>query len=163
MQGAVRLRQRLDGLVIGTMVPDWMAGMWKLENPGLAGKVKLMPLPAWTKGGRRTSVAGGTMIGFSKKSTNLEVSWELAKYLYLSPELAEHTFTGTSVISPIKTLWHLPFYDKPDPFFGGQPIGRMYINQAESVPRRPSSPYTDSVTQSLASAAISLRRIQAWR
>ncbi|KAB2860285.1 MAG: extracellular solute-binding protein, partial [Bauldia sp.] len=32
-------RQRLDGVVIGTLMPDWMCGLWKQEIPGLAGKV----------------------------------------------------------------------------------------------------------------------------
>lgn len=150
-------RQRLDGIVIGTLMPDWMAGMWKVENPGLAGLIKVMPLPAWTKGGRRTSVAGGTMIGFNKKSPHIEEAWALAKYLYLNPDLAEHTFRETSIISPAKPMWKLPFYDEPDPFFSGQPLGRMFIEQAPDVPPRPSSPYNETAAQMLVSVAIALK------
>lgn len=150
-------RQRLEGLVIGTLVPDWMAGSWKVENPGLSGKLKLMPIPAWTKGGRRTSVAGGTMMGVAKTSLHIDESWELTKHLYLSPALAEHMYRNTTIISPVKTLWSQHFYDEPDPFFGGQPVGRMYINQAPDVPPRPSSPYTEAASQKIVSAAIALR------
>ncbi|MCF7687142.1 MAG: extracellular solute-binding protein [Cephaloticoccus sp.] len=150
-------RQRLEGVVIGTMVPDWMAGSWKIENPGLAGKLKLMPLPAWEKGGRRTSVAGGTMIGISKRSAHIEESWALIKHLYLSPKLAERMYRVTSIISPVKSMWSLPFYDEPDPYFSGQPAGRMYINQAPDVPRRSSSPYTTAAAERVTSALIDLR------
>ncbi|MBP9914541.1 MAG: extracellular solute-binding protein, partial [Opitutaceae bacterium] len=150
-------RQRLDGVVIGTMVPDWMAGQWKAENPGLGGKLKLMPLPAWQKGGRRTSVAGGSMLGITKTSTNIETCWEFAKFLYLSPKLAEYMFRETSIISPVKALWSQPFYDEPDPYFCGQPSGRLYIQQAPDVPARPSSPYNEAAGSSLASAVIDLR------
>ncbi|MEZ5413871.1 MAG: extracellular solute-binding protein [Opitutaceae bacterium] len=149
-------RQRLEGFVIGTLCPDWMAGSWKIENPGLSGKLKLMPVPAWKKGGRRTSVAGGTMMGFYKHSAHIEESWKLAKHLYLSPKLAEHMFRTTTIISPVKTLWPSGFYDEPDPFFSGQPVGRMYIEQAPDVPPRPSSPYNDIAGQSFASVLIAL-------
>lgn len=149
-------RQRLEGFVIGTMVPDWMAGSWKIENPGLSGKLKLMPLPAWKKGGRRTTVAGGTMMGIAKTSKHIEESWALAKYLYLSPKLAEHMFRTTTIISPVKTLWPSKFYDEPDPFFSGQPVGRMYIEQAPNVPARASSPYSETASQCFASVLIAL-------
>lgn len=150
-------RQLLDGVVIGTMTPDWMVGTWKLENPRLGGKLKLMPLPAWEKGGRRTSVAGGTMIGIAKTSQNIDLSWQFAKYLYLSPKLAEHMFRTTSIISPVKTLWSQPFYDEPDPYFSGQPSGRMFIQQAPDVPPRSSSPYTTDAGERVTSALIDLR------
>lgn len=150
-------RQRLDGFVIGTLVPDWMAGQWKMENPGLAGKVKLMPIPAWEKGGRRTSVAGGTMIGINKASEHIEESWEMIKYLYTSPILAERTYRKASIISPAKNLWSLPVYDEPDPFFSGQPSGRMFIEQAPHVPHRPSSPYTETAGQYLVGVSLALK------
>lgn len=150
-------RQRLDGLVIGSMCPDWMAGSWKLENPALGGKIKLMPLPAWEKGGRRTSVAGGTMIGISKRSENIETCWELIQHLYLSPQLAEQTFRTTTIISPVKTLWNESFYDAPDPFFSGQPVGRMFIDQAPDVPRRSSSPYVIDAATRVTTALLDLR------
>lgn len=150
-------RQRLDGLVIGTMCPDWMAGSWKMENPQLGGKIKLMPLPAWEKGGRRTSVAGGTMIGITKTSENIETCWQLIQHLYLSPQVAEQSFRATTIISPVKTLWSEPFYDEPDPFFSGQPVGRMYIEQAPDVPRRSSSPYVNDAAIRVTTALLDLR------
>ena len=151
-------RQRLEGFVIGTLVPDWMAGSWKIENPSLSGKLKFMPVPAWEKGGRRTTVAGGTMIGIPKASKHFDTGWEFVKHLYLSPDLAKHMFENTSIISPVKTTWTESFYDEPDPFFSGQPIGRMYIEQAPHVPHRPSSPYTSAGGQKIASSLIELAR-----
>lgn len=150
-------RQRLEGLVIGSLVPDWMAGSWKRENPGLAGKLKLMPIPAWEQGGRRTSVAGGTMLGFSRHTTNFEIAWEFAKELYLSPLLAEQMFKDTNIITPVTALWDSPIFDEPDPFFSGQPSGRLYIEQAPQVPRRPSSPYAISGAERFTNTLAALR------
>jgi len=150
-------RQRLEGAVIGTIAPDWMLGMWKIENPGLAGKIKVMPLPAWERGGRRVSVAQGCMMGISKTSAQIDLAWELALYLYTSAEVAEELFATNCIISPVKALWDEPFYDQPDPFFGGQKIGRLYIDYAPQIPIRTASPYTTSAEQAISTAAMALR------
>ena len=96
------------------------------------------------------------MIGIPKASQHFDIGWEFVKHLYLSPELAKHMFENTSIISPVKTTWKESFYDEPDPFFSGQPIGRMYIEQAPYVPHRPSSPYTSAGGQKIASSLIEL-------
>ncbi len=154
---AIGHRQRLEGQVIGCLVPDWRAGQWKRENPGLGGKLKLMPLPAWEKGGRRTSVFGGTMLAINRKTEHFETCWEFAKELYLSPRLAEQMFRETSIISPVKELWASSFYDEPDPYFSGQPSGRLFIEQAPHVPIRTSSPYYAYALQAVCGVLAELR------
>jgi arabinosaccharide transport system substrate-binding protein len=130
-----------DGFVIATFAPDWMCNYWRKEVPQLAGKMKLMPMPAWEKGGRRTSVWGGTMLGIPKTAENPEKLWEIAKHLYLSRELAHELYDKGDIITPVREFWQDDIYDKPDPFFMGQPKGRMYINLAPDVPDRFSSPF----------------------
>jgi len=132
----------LDGAVLATPVPDWLAGIWQYELPDLHGKVKLMPLPAWKPGGRRTSVLGGTMLGISKSARDFESCWEFAKSLYLSPQLAEKFFRESHIISPVKEHWKLDFYHQPNPFYCGQRTGSLFIEQAPQVPRRTSSPFS---------------------
>jgi len=132
---------KLDGKVIAQVMPDWLAGVWKRDLPQLSGKVKLMALPAWEPGGRRTSVRGGTMIGIPKATEDFEAAWEVAKYLYLSPELAEKLFEASNIISPVSTFWDKDFYHQPDPFFSGQASGTAYIDEAPNVPFRSSNPF----------------------
>ena len=154
---AIGHRQRLDGQVIGCLLPDWRAGQWKRENPGLGGKLKLMPLPAWEKGGRRTSVFGGTMLAINRRTEHFETCWEFAKELYLSPRLAEQMYRETNIISPVKELWTSSFYDEPDGYFGGQAAGRLYIEQAPHVPIRTSSPYYTYALQAVCGVLAELR------
>ncbi|MCU0792598.1 MAG: extracellular solute-binding protein [Opitutaceae bacterium] len=132
---------RLRGVVLASIMPDWLAGVWKMDLPELAGKVKLMPLPAWEKGGRRTSVQGGTMLGISRRSADPEAAWEFAKRLYLDRETHAKFFASTTIIPPVRSSWDHPVFARPDPYFGGQPVGTMFIEQAAHVPRRASSPY----------------------
>jgi len=150
-------RQQLDGLVVGSLMPDWMLGNWKIENPRLAGKIKLMPLPAFERGGRRTSVWGGAMIGINKRSAHIEACWEMAKYLCTSTEVAEKTWRQANILSPVRALWDEPFYHEPDPFCGGQPVGSLFIKAAPAVPRRSATPYANIAYARIASTAIALR------
>lgn len=149
---------RLDGSVIASVLPDWLAGVWKTDLPGLAGKIKLMPLPAWERGGRRTTVMGGTMLGIPKAAPDFERAWRFSKHLYLSPELAEQLYEQSNIITPVKRLWSLPVYDRPDPYFSGQAAGRLYIDQAEAVPVRVSSPYAGLASTELGNILLALRR-----
>ncbi len=147
---------KFEGYVIASVMPDWMCNIWKNEIPQLAGKVKLMPLPAWEKGGRRTSVWGGTMLGISKAAPNFEELWSFAKALYLSPEMARSLYREGDIVTPVKSLWGDPVFDEPDPYFCGQAKGRMYINLAEGVPLRASSPYNWLAMMAVKDAVVAL-------
>jgi arabinosaccharide transport system substrate-binding protein len=142
-----------DGFVIATFAPDWMCNFWRKEVPQLAGKLKLMPLPAWDAGGARTSVWGGTMLGIPRTAKNPDQLWEFAKHLYLSRELARELYARGDIITPVRALWDDPVFDEPDAFFGGQRKGRMYIELAPQVPERYSSPFGALALARLQSAA----------
>jgi arabinosaccharide transport system substrate-binding protein len=156
--GASAMRLLHEGYVIGLLAPDWFAGSLETTLPDMAGQFKLMPLPAWEKGGRRTSVLGGTMLGITKAGRTTDAAWAFAKQLYLSREGAEQLYAFDRIISPTKANWKESFYDVPDPYYGCQAIGRMYINLAPDVPRRPSSPFYAQAQQLMNRAIIQLCR-----
>ena len=148
---------RLEGTVLFSFMPDWLTGPWRQDLPQLAGKVKLMPLPAWEQGGRRTSVMGGTMLGIPKRATHFASVWRYAKHLYLSTELARALFRTTGIISPVKRNWQDPVYDEPSAYFRGQRPGRLYIAAAPDVPLRTSSSYNALARIKMADAALALK------
>src|SRR5262249_2455344 len=150
-------KMRLDGTVLFSFMPDWLTGAWRQDLPQLAGKVKLMPLPAWDKGGRRTTVMGGTMLGIPKRVHDFAGAWRYAKQLYLSPDLAHGLFRTTGIISPVKRHWADPVYDEPSPYFCGQRYGRLYIAAAPDVPPRTSSPYNALAQNKMAESALALK------
>jgi len=154
--GASSMRLIREGYVVGMLAPDWFAGGIRSGLPDMAGKFKVMPLPAWEKGGRRTSVLGGTMLGITKASRTPEAAWAFAKALYLSPLTAERLYDEARIVTPIKANWNQPFYDVPDPYFCGQPIGRLYIQLAPDVPLRPSSAFYGQASQVMNLAIIQL-------
>ncbi len=124
---------KLQGYVVASLAPDWLLATWKQDLGGLSGKMKLMPLPAWDRGGRRTSVWGGTMLGIPKASPNFDKAWNFAKTLYLSPQIAQRLYERAGIVTPVKRLWEQPFFDVPSPFFCGQaPDGCTSTSPARS-------------------------------
>lgn len=151
-------RLRADGFVLSWIVPDWRSIQMELYIGALAGKLKLMPLPAWEPGGRRTSCWGGTMLGIPKSAGNFEKNWEFAKRLYDSRELAVRSWNEFGVLTPVKEFWDDPVFDKPNAYYSNQPKGRLFIEQAEHVPVRSSSPYQPIMVREVATALSRLIR-----
>lgn len=151
-------RMKLDGFVASSFMPDWLCNTWKTDLPQLAGKYRLMPLPAWKPGGLRTSVQGGTMICIPRNIPDVEAAWNLAKHLYLSEEAAVALYTSSDIISPVSAHWDHPMYDEPSAYFGGQLKGQLYLEYAKQVPVRPSSPFLPLARNRLSQAALELRQ-----
>jgi arabinosaccharide transport system substrate-binding protein len=129
-----------DGLVLFYLTPDWRSFQYQAEVPWLRGKMALMPLPAWTPGGRRTSVWGGTGLMIMKATQHPDLAWELAKYLYFDGESLGRRFAETNIVPVLKDAWTRPELDAPNPYFSNQPIGRMYAQLAPDTPAILSSP-----------------------
>jgi len=155
-------RLKVEGHAICYLMPDWMCNVWRRNVPTLTGKVKVMPLPAWEPGGRRTSVWGGSMLGIAKTTKDIDTAWAFAKHLYLSEELALELYRIGDIITPVREHWDNPLFDEPDEYFSGQRKGRLYIDLAPEVPLRAATPY---FTQARAAVqnAVSRTRTEAER
>jgi arabinosaccharide transport system substrate-binding protein len=147
-----------DGRAICYLMPDWMCNIWRRELPQLAGTMKLMPLPALEPGGRRTSIWGGSMLGIDRSAPDHDQLWEFAKRLYFSDELARQLYTTGDIITPVKRLWSDPIFDTPDPYFSGQPKGRMYIDLAGDIPIRAATPFFTQARAAMQNAVSRLRQ-----
>ena len=132
--GQSQMKAIADGLAIFHVVPDWRSHILQTDLPGLAGKMALMPMPAWKKGGRRTSVWGGTGLIMMKQTKHPDLAWELAKYLYFDAHDSGKRFAATNIIPVLKDAWNLPEFKQPNPYYSNQPIGRMYADLAPETP-----------------------------
>lgn len=129
-----------DGLVVFYMAPDWRTKNFEMDVPRLAGKMALIPLPAWHPGGVRTSSWGMTGLTVSKSTKHPELAWELTKFLYFKKEDLGSRFLATNIIPPLKDAWDLPAFDTPNEYWSGQKIGREFAKLAPHVPETFSSP-----------------------
>jgi arabinosaccharide transport system substrate-binding protein len=130
-----------DGLALFYIAPDWRTRSFEMEAPHIAKLFRLMPLPAWRKGERRTSVWGGSGLAITKQTKHPELAWELAKMLYFEPSQLGRRFQFTNIIPPLQDSWRLPEFAKENDFYGGQQIGLLYAGLAPQVPADWSTPF----------------------
>ncbi len=132
--GQTLSQSMMDGLILFYFCPDWRTKFFETDCPKLAGKLALMPLPAWQPGGRQTSTWGGTGLAITKACEKQELAWEFAKFLYLETEELSKRFEGTNIIPPVTDAWDLPAFQKPNEFFSGQRIGALLAELAAQTP-----------------------------
>ncbi len=152
--GQPLMKAMTDGLALFYIAPDWRTYTTETDLPHLAGKMKVMPLPAWEPGGRRTSVWGGTGLVITKASQHQELDWEFAKFLYLNKSALGQRFVATNIIPPFKDAWNLPEFRQPNAYFSGQALGSVYASLAPSTPSVYSTAFYQLATDKLSEAFL---------
>jgi arabinosaccharide transport system substrate-binding protein len=147
-----------DGLVLFYFTPDWRSRMFSTYAPALRGKMKLMPLPAWEAGGRRTSTWTSTGLAIAKHTTRPELARQLAEYLYLSPDAGGERAAALQIVPPLREAWSARAFDRPSAYFSGQPFMRLYAELAPAVPEVWATPYTQIAEEKLLEATVNSRR-----
>lgn len=123
-----------DGLALFFWTPDWRSRVYEDEFPKMKGKLGLIPLPAWRDGGRRTTSWGGTGLVIAKRTKDPDLAWEFAKFLYFDPQDLGQRFAETNIIPALTDAWDLPEFQRPNAYFSGLPIGKMYAELAPDTP-----------------------------
>jgi len=135
-------RDLIEGNICVFITPDWRVDYIKEYAPGLAGKMRMMPMPIFEPGDARTATWGGTMMGIPRNCRNPELSWKLIEFLYLSKEGLAARRQYSSILPPVITLWNDPVYQRGDAYFGGQQTDLLYIEMAKELPARYITPAT---------------------
>ena len=136
--GGQRLAQTIaDGLVLFYFCPDWRTRRFSNENPAMAGKLAVMPLPAWEEGARRTSVWGGTGLFITEHCENrgkADLAWDLAKFLYTNRESQKELFLDLNILPPFKEVWTDEAFQQPNEYYSNQPLGKILSELAPETP-----------------------------
>jgi arabinosaccharide transport system substrate-binding protein len=159
--GQSLMKAMKDGLALFYIAPDWRTGSMELEAPNLRGLFKVMPMPAWKKGERRTSTWGGSGLAITKSTKDVELAWDFAKLLYFDRTELGRRYHHTNILPPLKDSWTLPELAEPKPFFRGQQIGLAYAAVAPDVPEDWTTPYKTKAEDRL--NGVTLHAIQHFR
>jgi arabinosaccharide transport system substrate-binding protein len=152
-----------DGRTLAFLAPDWRARGFENDMPLLKGKMALMPLPAFTRGGRRTSVWGGTMLGLTKGAKDPERVWDIARYLYTSPESCQAEWTGAGILPPVREAWQLPAFLERSAYWSNQAPAQEYAKVADQVPAHYLNPlmeFAEGQLGQVAAAAVRYYEVQ---
>lgn len=146
-----------DGLVLFYFAPDWRTYSFQQEVPGLAGKLALMPMPAWEKGGRRVSTWGGTGLTITKGCKNFDEAWNLAMRMYYDEKELGLRFKSTNIVPPLKAAWDLPEFKEPRPFYSNQAIGEIFAKLAPDTPADFVTPFSEQAKSKLSEAYANIK------
>ena len=141
MFGQAFAKATQDGYTLCSFCPDWKTWGFQHDIPQLAGKMKLMPLPAVRAGGRRTSTWGGTMLGITRRCRDRELAWKLARHMYMDPNDLGDRFRELNILPPFTDAWSHPAFAEKRPYWSDQRLGTEYIRLAEQVPPQFGSPF----------------------
>jgi ABC-type glycerol-3-phosphate transport system substrate-binding protein len=145
-----------EGRVSSIVGADWVAGIIKDLLPDLAGKWRVASLPAWEKGGRRTSCNGGTGACIIGTSENLEPAWNFLKHGMLTVEGNVSRYKMTNLYPPFKPAWDEPGLQVNDEYFSGQNLTALFAEVGPEVPPQYQSPYLPEIFQKFESVLASV-------
>jgi arabinosaccharide transport system substrate-binding protein len=143
-----------DGYLLCVIAPDWRTKSLEKIIPRMAGKMALMPFPALTRGGPRTSTWGGTMLGITRHCRRQELAWEFAQHLYLDKSQLAQRFADTNILPALRDAWDQPAFHDPRPYWSNQPLGALYARLAPQVPFQYSSPFIETAKNKLSEALV---------
>jgi arabinosaccharide transport system substrate-binding protein len=140
-----------NGLTLSFICPDWRCGNTEHNLGAVSGKMGLMKLPAWERGGRRTSTWGGTMLAFprqpmleaSARRKQRDLAEEFALAIYFDKQKLIEQMKRTKILPPFKDAWAPEALDRPDPYWSNQPVLRKFAEVAEDIPPRNGSPFLE--------------------
>ena len=150
---SVSAQDLADANTAALFTPDWRVEYLKWD-PDLLGRLRMMPLPRFAEGDARTASWGGTMISIPRNCRDPQAAWRLLRDLQLTPAALYARQYHSTILPAVTTAWSGDVWDRPDPLYGGQAIGRLYVKLAEELPEQRISPYTMVISQAI-SAVLS--------
>ncbi len=103
--------------------------------------MKAAPLPAWEKGGSRTSVFGGTGATIIASGKHIEESWKFLEYTMLSADANARRFELTTLFPPLYAAMDDPRLHAKDKYFSDQDLGALFKSVADKTPTQYQSPF----------------------
>jgi len=145
-----------DGTVAGVIGPDWYSDyVLKQTVEDQAGKWRVVTMPIFRPGGRRTTVWGGTGMGVTKQSDYPDVSWEILKYTYMTKENQVKRYLEIHYFPTMLDALEDPrIVEATDDFFGGQTVGAVFAEVAPEVPFNYTHPYKAEALDILANEVV---------
>ncbi len=114
----------------------WFAGTIKDAAPDYGGKRQswgVFRLPALVKGGLRTSNLGGSVLVIPQQCRKKAAAWAFLRYALCTPEGQLAMYKSENLFPAYLPALRSSVFDEPDPFFGGQRIGRLFAGDAAKM------------------------------
>ncbi|WP_188304248.1 ABC transporter substrate-binding protein [Streptomyces sp. CBMA123] len=141
-RGLVDFEDGWDGLVSGTHdgkaattpTAAWWDGTLTGDMADLSGRFGVVPLPAFTPGGSRTSNSGGSTLCVTTQSGNPETAWGFLSYLLTDKANQASMMRHEGLFPAYLPALDDPYFQQPSPYYGGQPAMKLFADLARTIP-----------------------------
>jgi ABC-type glycerol-3-phosphate transport system substrate-binding protein len=112
----------------------WMGGIIKDYAPDTSGDWGVFRLPALYPGGLHTSTLGGSILVIPDQCPDKTAAWSYIKYALCTVEPQIEQYRKFDLFPAYMPAFDHPFFDEPDPFYGGQKVRRLFAQDVELIP-----------------------------
>ncbi|MBP8128718.1 MAG: extracellular solute-binding protein [Candidatus Hydrogenedentes bacterium] len=112
----------------------WWGGTIKDYAPEMSGDWGVFRLPAFTPGGLRTSNQGGSVLVIPDQCAQKQAAWAYIEYALCTREAQIGQYRNFDLFPAFLPAHEDPFFDEPDPYFGGQNVRRLFAQDIERIP-----------------------------
>jgi len=112
----------------------WFGGTIKDYAPETKGDWGVFRLPAMERGGLRTSNLGGSVLVIPDQCSQKAAAWAFIDYTLCTREAQIEQYRNFDLFPAFLPIHGDPFFDEPDPFYGGQKVRRLFSQDIERIP-----------------------------
>ncbi|MFE6056003.1 ABC transporter substrate-binding protein [Kitasatospora sp. NPDC056446] len=123
-----------DGKAATTPTAAWWDGTLTAEMADLSGKFGVVPLPAFTPGGARTSNSGGSTLCVTAQSGNPETAWAFLSFLLADKANQASMMRDEGLFPAFLPALDDPYFTQPAPYYAGQPAMQLFAGLARAIP-----------------------------
>ncbi|MEU1283407.1 sugar ABC transporter substrate-binding protein [Kitasatospora sp. NPDC005856] len=123
-----------DGKAATTPTAAWWDGTLTAEMADLSGKFGVVPLPAFTPGGTRTSNTGGSTLCVTAQSGNPETAWAFLSFLLADKANQASMMEHEGLFPAYLPALDDPYFQQPAPYYGGQPAMQLFAGLTRAIP-----------------------------
>ncbi len=114
----------------------WLGGIIKDSQSKFAGNSTrwgVFRLPAIQRGGVHVANLGGSVLVIPKQCANKSAAWAFVKYALCTAKGQLMQYEKESLYPSFLPALKSHVMDRPDPFFGGQPVGRLFARDVQKI------------------------------
>ncbi|MBX7257915.1 MAG: sugar ABC transporter substrate-binding protein [Candidatus Hydrogenedentes bacterium] len=112
----------------------WFGGSARDYTKGTAGNWGVFRLPAIQPGGLRNSNLGGSVLVIPEQCPQPDAAWAFIEYVLCNKQAQLEQYRKFDLFPCLMTTFDDPFFDEPDPFYGGQKVRRLFATDIEKIP-----------------------------
>ncbi|WP_051836456.1 ABC transporter substrate-binding protein [Streptomyces sp. NRRL WC-3742] len=123
-----------DGKASTTPTAAWWDGTLSGDLADLSGKYGVVPLPAFTPGGCRTSNSGGSTLCVPSQTKNPELAWAFLEFLLADKANQVSMMKNEGLFPAYLPALDDPYFQQPAPYYADQPAMKLFAELARSIP-----------------------------